>query len=111
MHLAEGRLKEMVRDCTRRGQERYIPCHEHLGRYGGGAVYGPRARGAVCRGYWDNVRPLAAALQVADRLGLIDWVTDGPCSAPGPPGGPSGAGPPVPPTQLPDGHGGRHRAP
>jgi hypothetical protein len=64
----------MVETCKR--EDRHIPCHEYLTLPFGAWVAGPRATGAVCRGYWDSVAPLAALLQVAERLGFIVWVTD-----------------------------------
>jgi hypothetical protein len=59
----------MVAEC--RSQDRHIPCHEFLDRKRGDWVAGPRAQGAICRGYWDTVRPRPPLLQVAERMGLL----------------------------------------
>lgn len=72
MHLEPGRVKAMVEEC--RAKDRHIPCHEFLTEPRGGWVAGPQARGAVCRGYWESVRPLASLLQAAERLGVIEYL-------------------------------------
>lgn len=58
MDLRPGRVEQMVRDATR--AESCIPCHDTLD--------GPQA---VCRGFYD--RHTTGPLQVAQRLGYIEW--------------------------------------
>jgi hypothetical protein len=72
MHLRPGRLRDIVGECRHR--DTHVPCHEFLTLPRGGWVAGPKAQGAVCRGYFDSIRPLAGMLQVADRLGFIEYV-------------------------------------
>lgn len=58
MHLKPGRLNEMI---TEAGQnESTIVCHSTL--------EGPNA---ACRGFFD--RHKTQTLQIAERLGLIEW--------------------------------------
>jgi hypothetical protein len=59
MRLSRGRVAQMVRDATR--AEGCIICHD--------TSYG--AEPAVCRGFFD-LHP-TQPLQVADRLGFIEW--------------------------------------
>jgi hypothetical protein len=61
MRLVPGRLAGMVRDAVR--DDSCIPCHE--------TIYDDTIRPAVCRGFFD--RHATQPLQVADRLGLIEW--------------------------------------
>ncbi len=61
MHLAPGRVAEMVKEA--KANDSAIICHSTL--------YRPDVGNAVCRGYFD--RHPTAPLQVADRLGLITW--------------------------------------
>lgn len=75
MDLQPGRLKSMTDEC-RKG-DRHIPCHEFLHLRRGGDVAGPQARGAVCRGYWDT-QPHSSLLQVAERLGFVEYVDPNP---------------------------------
>lgn len=56
MHLASGRVAEMVKEATR--NESCIPCHKHLD-----------SDAFVCRGFF-NKHP-TAPLQIADRLGMV----------------------------------------
>lgn len=60
MHLAEGRVEQMVADATR--DDGCIPCHKNLERPGQ----------AVCRGFYD--RHPTQPLQIAQRLGYITEV-------------------------------------
>jgi hypothetical protein len=62
MHLEPGRVESMVADAQPDG---CIPCHAHL--YQGAHVE------PVCRWFYDNhaTRPI----RIAERLGLIEWVT------------------------------------
>lgn len=59
MHLQPGRLSEMVQSA--KGNESTIICHSTLD--------GPNAG---CRGFFD--RHQTQTLQIAERLGLIEWV-------------------------------------
>lgn len=61
MHLAPGRVEEMVEEAVR--DEGCIPCHKNIHGDGGEAV---------CRGFFDNHR--TQTLQIAERLGYIEWV-------------------------------------
>jgi hypothetical protein len=61
MHLARGRLAEMVTEAT--ANESAIICHSSLYRSG--------VDNAVCRGFFDRHR--TRPLQIAERLGLIAW--------------------------------------
>ena len=60
MRLQPGRVEEMVEEATR--DEGCIPCHKNLTGEGE----------AVCRGFFD--KHATQPLQVADRLGYIEWV-------------------------------------
>lgn len=60
MHLAEGRVEQMVEEATR--DEGCIPCHKNLDHPGQ----------AICRGFYDLHR--TATLQIAQRLGYIEEV-------------------------------------
>lgn len=60
MDLEEGRRDELVAKAVE--SDGQIPCHETL----------ERSRGAICRGYYDRHR--TATLQIAQRLGFIEWV-------------------------------------
>jgi hypothetical protein len=59
MHLQDGRVDEMVASATK--SDSTIICHETLD----GAH-------AACRGFFD--RHATAPLQIAERLGFIEWV-------------------------------------
>ena len=59
MDLHPGRVAGMVKDAKRK--DGAITCHETL----------DHKRGAVCRGYFDRHR--GATLQIAERLGFIEW--------------------------------------
>jgi hypothetical protein len=61
MRLQPGRLREMIE--TSRERETAIICHSTL--------YGQAEGEAVCRGFFD--RYPTQPLQIAERLGLIDW--------------------------------------
>ena len=61
MRLEPGRLAGMVRDAV--ANDSAIICHSTL--------YGEKEHHAVCRGFFD--RHATAPLQIAARLGLIDW--------------------------------------
>lgn len=63
MNLMPGRVREMVEECRREG--RHVVCHKTLG---------PRA--AVCRGFWET-QPLSPELQIAERLGFIEFEEEG----------------------------------
>lgn len=65
MHLAAGRVQQMIEDATRSGGA--IVCHCTLYPPAGQ----PRAN-AVCRGFFE--RHPTQALQLADRLGLVSEV-------------------------------------
>jgi hypothetical protein len=66
MNLTDDRVNQMVIDATRK--EGTIPCHKHL--------YDDQPIEPVCRGFFDkHSTPL---LQVADRLGYIEWYEDSP---------------------------------
>ena len=62
--ITDERVAGMVADAVR--DESCIQCHHHL--YEGAPVE------PVCRGFFD--RHATAPLQIADRLGLIEWVTE-----------------------------------
>lgn len=59
MHLQPGRVRSMLAEVRR--TEGCIPCHETLGH----------REQAVCRGQYDVLQ--TQVLQVATRLGCIDW--------------------------------------
>jgi hypothetical protein len=61
MRLEPGRLAGMVKDAQ--SDESTIVCHETL----------DEPLQASCRGFFD--RHATQPLQVAERLGLIEWVT------------------------------------
>jgi hypothetical protein len=61
MKLAPGRLAGMVADA--RADSSAIICHSTL--------YQPGVDNAVCRGFFD--RHPTQPLQVAERLGLVEW--------------------------------------
>lgn len=61
MSLDPGRVAGMVRDAKR--DESTIVCHSTL--------YTVPKRNAACRGFFD--RHPTQSLQVAERLGLIEW--------------------------------------
>lgn len=65
MKLPPGRLAEMVNGAVE--NESCIPCHSTL-------PYAPyySAEQSVCRGFFD--RHPTQPLQVAERLGLVEWV-------------------------------------
>lgn len=63
MHLPPGRVKGMVKSSLRK--DTAIICHERPGRPFGG-------RGAVCYGFFERFR--TTPLQIAERLGMIDWI-------------------------------------
>jgi len=58
MRLQRGRVAQMVRDAQR--QESAIICHDTLD-----------GKRAVCRGFFD--RYATAPLQIAERMGLIEY--------------------------------------
>lgn len=60
MHLQPGRVREMVAKVKR--DESCIPCHDTF----------DDEKQAVCRGQFDAAP--TAPLQIAERLGLIEWV-------------------------------------
>lgn len=60
MRLEEGRVEQMVRDSIK-GQGA-IPCHKTLS--------GDRA---VCRGFFDVHKHDVQGLQVAERLGMVEF--------------------------------------
>lgn len=62
MHLRDGRVEQLVDRAV--ATDRWIPCHSTL--YGNGGA-------AVCHGFFR--RHATAPLQIADRLGFIEWVT------------------------------------
>jgi hypothetical protein len=62
MMLRPGRVKDMVATCKRR--DSFVVCHEKLGK-----VVGPRAKGAVCRGFFDRYD--TTPLQLARRLNAV----------------------------------------
>lgn len=63
MHLTPGRLKEMVDESIAEGVG--IVCHSTLPHTGEDQ--------AICRGFWDAHRERAQLLQVAERLGIIEY--------------------------------------
>ena len=64
MQLAPGRLADLVRENVE--ADSALTCHSTL--------YGEAEHNAVCRGFFD--RHATTPLQLAERLGLIEW--DGP---------------------------------
>lgn len=60
MHLQPGRVEAMVAQAT--ADDSTIVCHQSLGE----------PAGAVCRGFFE--RHATAPLQIADRLGFVDYV-------------------------------------
>ena len=60
MRLADGRVEQMERDAI--ADESAIVCHKTLD--------GPNA---VCRGFFDVNKNRVAALQIAERLDIIDY--------------------------------------
>ncbi len=62
MRLEPGRLAGMVADA--KAADSAIICHSTL--------YEPNVHNAVCRGFFD--RYPTAPLQIAERLGLVEWV-------------------------------------
>ena len=58
MDLSEGRVKQMVKEAV--GRDSCIVCHDTL-----------VGKKAVCRGFFDGYA--TQPLQVAERLGLIEW--------------------------------------
>lgn len=60
MHLQSGRVRGMVEHVWR--NESCIPCHKTL----------DQKEQAVCRGQFDTAK--TQPLQIAERLGLIEWV-------------------------------------
>jgi len=63
MDLRDGRVEQMVRDAAR--NQSCIPCHQTL-EFSDGA-----AGQSVCRGFFD--RHPTAPLQIAERMGLIEF--------------------------------------
>lgn len=64
MHLADGRLRDLVREAT--GRESFVICHDTL-------PHGPHpdTAPAICRGFYDRYH--TTALQIIDRLfGFIE---------------------------------------
>ena len=61
MHLNSGRLRDIVGEA--RAADSTIVCH---------ATLGDPARHAACRGFFD-LEPRTTPLQVAERLGMIEW--------------------------------------
>jgi len=61
MHLEPGRLDQMVRDAVK--AESTIICHSTL-----------EGAQACCRGFFD--RHATAPLQIAERIGLIEYVKE-----------------------------------
>lgn len=59
MRLEPGRVAQMVRDATR--VQSCIPCHDTLD-----------GDQAICKGFY--ARHATGPLQIADRLGYIEWV-------------------------------------
>lgn len=66
MSLEPGRVAGMVRE-ARSSDAGNIPCHETL--------YGQSDQKAVCRGFFD--KHATPVLQIADRMGIIDYVEAG----------------------------------
>lgn len=73
MQLDEGRVAGMVAEATA-DMAGNIPCHE--------TTYGQARQQAVCRGFW--LRHRTPLLQVAERMGVVEYV-------------PSPSAPPTPP--------------
>lgn len=67
MHLATGRLADMARDV--KADESYVICHQTLER--------PKRQRCICKGSWDRYK--TQIIQLAERLGFIEWV-DNPLS-------------------------------
>ncbi len=65
MNLRRGRVAQMVSWCKR--NEGSIPCHK--------TTYGQAEGEAVCRGFFEKHK--TQALQVAERMGLIEWQETG----------------------------------
>lgn len=68
MHLEPGRVADMIADATK--NESAIICHSTLCEAGAGSGGGGNA---VCRGFFDS-HP-TAPLQIAERMGRIEFVT------------------------------------
>lgn len=62
MKLRPGRVKQMVDDSVNEGTA--IICHDTLGE----------SEQAVCHGFYEAHKTMP--LQIAERLDLIEWVTD-----------------------------------
>lgn len=62
MHLNPGRLADMV--TTVKATESYVVCHQTLDRR-------PRQR-VICRGSFDRYK--TRIIQLAERMGFIEWV-------------------------------------
>lgn len=67
MHLAPGRVKQMVEDSVADGAG--ITCHSTL--------YGVAPQEATCRGFYDAHGERVGAFRLATRLGLIEEVRHG----------------------------------
>lgn len=73
MHLREGRLKEHVAGALK--ADGVALCHEV--NFGARKYAGPRARAAVCRGFYDryDTTPLQLARRLEEMFGgVIEWV-------------------------------------
>jgi hypothetical protein len=66
MHLQAGRVKGMVDESIEDGGA--ITCHQTL-EYNGSYEAEP----AVCRGFWDSYRDRVQALQLAERLNMVEF--------------------------------------
>lgn len=64
MHLAEGRVKDMVESATADGEAGSIVCHDTLGL----------PSNAICRGFWNSYRSRVALLQLAERIDFVKYI-------------------------------------
>lgn len=65
MNLMPGRLKAMVTESIAEGGG--ITCHK--------TILGQAEQEATCRGFFDKYGERVQALQVADRIGVIEYVS------------------------------------
>lgn len=61
--VSDERRKEILDSCMKRGAETFFICH--------------KTKRACCRGFYDSgYGQRVAVIQVADRLGLVEFVTE-----------------------------------
>ena len=68
MHLSDGVRDHMIQKAV--SDDACIPCHETTE-----AWHGKRRRESVCRGFFDKYK--TQPLQIAERLGFIEWTGAG----------------------------------